>query len=278
MSYITYGSRIVSQVSVNKIPEQPIISNDSNVKGVKGNELYSGHSKETGSMVGLTAAAGALLGFASISSIGGPGTYTPECEGFDAHPDNMCVICYKGRWTHYDELYPCSLHAEGTRPFDLIPACYEIDNVGCQICGGPCFQCNSDGEGNYSCDEKAVFDSLTEECLECHNSTEYCGSALSPYRFVCEGQGEIPSCCSGTCIDAAKECSYYHGTYPDVTCVVGCEPFTCEVCVNGFCTFTCGECQKCDTGVCVHDSEGYDNQGEPCGDYVQSLINGKIIP
>ena len=80
---ITNASRIVSQVSVNKIPEEPITSNDPNVKGVKGNELSSGHSKETGSIVGLTAAAGALLGFSSISSIGGPGTYTPECEGSD---------------------------------------------------------------------------------------------------------------------------------------------------------------------------------------------------
>ena len=283
MSYIIYGSRIVSQVSVNKIPEEPIISNDPNVKGVKGNELSSGHSKETGSIVGLTAAAGALLGFANISSIGGPGTYTPECEGSELmggkflgpHPDNACVICYKGRWTHYDELFPCSLHAEGTTPFNNTPHCTEIDNVGCQMCG-PCKQCNSDGDGNYSCDEIPGIDNA-EECIECDNSTAYCGSPVSPYKFLCEGQGEMPFCCSGTCIDAAKECYYMHGTFPNITCVVGCKPFTCEVCVNGFCTYTCGECQKCDTGVCVHDSDAYDNQGEPCG-YVQGLINSKIIP
>ena len=156
---ITNGSKIISNDT-----SKTSYSNDPNVKGVKGNELSSGHSKETGSIVGLTAAAGALLGFASISSIGGPGTYTPECEGFDAHPENMCVICYKGRWTHYDELSPCSLHAEGTTPFNNTPHCTEIDNVGCQMCG-PCKQCNSDGDGNYSCDEIPGIDNA-EECIE----------------------------------------------------------------------------------------------------------------
>lgn len=266
---ITNGSKIISNDT-----SKASYSNDPNVKGVKGNELSPGHSKETGSMVGLTAAAGALLGFANISSLGGPGTYKPECKGSEEHPNNACVICYNGRWTHYDELYACSLHAEGTTAFDLTPACYEIDNVGCQMCG-PCFQCNSDGEGSYSCDEIPGTD-LVDNCLECDNNTLYCGSPASPFRFTCEGQGESPFCCSGTCIDSATECSYLGGTYPNVTCVVGCEPFTCEVCKNGFCTYTCGDCQKCDTGFCVDDPDGYDSEGNPC--YDASSLNIDLMP
>ena len=262
---ITNGSKIISNDT-----SKASYSNDPNVKGVKGNELSSGHSKETGSIVGLTAAAGALLGFASISSVGGPGTYTPECEGSDEHPNNSCVTCHNGRWTHADELDLCSIHAEGTTPFRNFPHCLVIDNIGCLRCG-PCFQCNSVGTGDFSCDDIPGVDNVAE-CLECNNSITNCGgNPANPYKYLCTE--DAPTCCNGTCI-GTFDCTY---TFNGV-CVPGCEPFTCSSCDFGTCVpgGACGDCQKCDTGVCVDDPDGYDSEGNPC--YDASSLDIELMP
>ena len=263
---ITSGSKIISNDT-----SKTSYSNDPNVKGVTGKELPKSGAARTGSMVGFTAPPGSLLGFASIASIGGPGTYKPECTGeFTTHPNNMCVICHNGKWTHYDELDPCSVHREAIDPFTLLLSCVVAENIGCLMCG-PCKQCNTDGDGGYSCDDIPGVDNVAE-CLECNNSTSNCGgNPANPYTYLCTE--DAPTCCNGTCIGLG-DCAY---TFNGV-CVPGCPPFTCSSCEFGVCYEggACGDCQKCDTGVCVDDPDGYDSEGNPC--YDASSLDMKLMP
>jgi hypothetical protein len=263
---ITNGSKIISNDT-----SKTSYSNDPNVKGVTGKELPKSGAARTGSMVSFTAPKGSLLGFASIASIGGPGTYKPECTGGDAHPDNMCVICHNGKWTHYDELDPCSIHGEGIDPFSLLRECLVLDTVSCEVCG-PCYVCNSDGAGGFSCDD-IPGDSNETLCLECDNSAG-CGAIANAFSSKCDEDN--PKCCDGTCLgwdDCCYEFPAMSGSfYP------GCPPFTCSSCEFGVCQEggACGDCQKCDTGVCVDDPDGYDSEGNPC--YDASSLDIELMP
>lgn len=264
---ITNGSKIISNDT-----SKASYSNDPNVKGVKGDEVpLGGHATDTGSIVGATAPKGSLLGFASIASIGGPGTYTPECTGSDAHPDNLCIICYNGRWTHKSDLDPCNLYAEVFNPVTLLPECSSVKYQGCEICG-PCFKCNSEGVGDVSCDEMPG-DDLSSHCLECDNSAG-CGADGNPYSSTCDEAN--PRCCNGTCV-GWNDCCY---EFPEGSAFFypGCPPLTCSSCEFGNCIpgGLCGDCQKCDTGVCVDDPDGYDSEGNPC--YEASSLDTKLMP
>ena len=274
---ITNASRIVPQVPVNQIPEEPIISNDPNVRGVIGNEVPASDARQTGSILGLTASSGALSGLVNIASIGGPGTWNPACLDGDIHPDNACVSCWRGKWYHADYLNPCSIHAPGQNAF-LLKTCKEIMSVGCQLCG-PCYICNSIGLGNYTCDEPpGPGPTLQEQCLECNNDVAFCTNGQNPNTFLCT-EGDETYCCDGSCIDPLK--CYYTSSITG-KCVPGCNPLLldCAKCEFGRCMpgAACGECQKCDLGICVPDPDAYDNDGNPCGSYAQNLLQSTIVP
>lgn len=267
---VTYGSTINKQVSFNQIPENPPITNDPNVRGIKGNEIpRGGDARQTGSILGATAGSNALSGLVNIASIGGPGTWQPECFDGDTHPNNICIYCENNKWKHIDKDFPCSLHAPGTDPFTLLPACIEVASIGCDICG-PCYTCVN-RNGVASCEDPL---GSYAECLECNNSTAFCNGG-NPINFKCEA--DKPVCCNGTCIDIL-ECKY-----DDLfgVCQVGCNPLLldCAKCEFGTCVpgAACGECQKCVAGFCVHDPDGIDNNGDLCG-YAQSLLNTEIVP
>ena len=73
---ILHGSKIISN---NKT--QTTYSNDPNVQGIKGDKVsLAGHVKQISSIVWIRAAAGALLGFINIASIGGKNR-----KGIDVH-------------------------------------------------------------------------------------------------------------------------------------------------------------------------------------------------
>lgn len=259
---ITNGSKIISNDT-----SKASYSNDPNVKGVKGDEVpLGGHATDTGSIVGATAPAGSLLGFVNISSRGGPGTYTPECTGSDTHPNNACLSCVNGRWTHKGDLDPCNLYAEVINPVTLLPECSSIAAQGCEICG-PCKTCIAT-DGVADC-----LDLDPDPCLECDNSVG-CGAAENPYSEKCDA--DTPKCCNGTCLDW-NDCCY---EFPLGSGILnpGCEPFTCSDCYLGTCipAGLCGECEKCDTGVCVDDPDGYDSEGNPC--YEASSLDTKLMP
>jgi hypothetical protein len=277
---ITYGSSIMSQANTNKASDsQNFFSNDPNVRGIKGNELPISDARQTGSILGLTASSGALSGLVNIASIGGPGTWNPACLDGDIHPDNACVSCVRGKWYHADYLNPCSIHAPGLNAF-LEPVCKELVGVGCQLCG-PCYVCNANGLGNYTCDDPpGPGPTLQEQCLECNNDVAFCTNGQNPNTFLCT-EGDETYCCDGSCIDPLK--CYYTSSITG-KCVPGCNPLLldCAKCEFGMCMpgAACGECEKCDLGICVPDPDAYDNNGDPCSGYTQGLISQyhNIIP
>ena len=279
---ITNASRIVPQVPVNQIPEEPIISNDPNVRGVIGNEVPASNARQTGSIVGLTASSGALSGLVNIASIGGPGSpgkpEPPVCLNGSVHPKNPCFVCWYNKWYHQDYLNPCSIHAPGLNAF-LQPSCKEIMSVGCQLCG-PCYICNSIGLGNYTCDDPpGPGPTLQEQCLECNNDVAFCTNGQNPNTFLCT-EGDKTYCCDGECIDLLTTC--FHKSSFTGKCVPGCNPLLldCAKCEFGVCVpgAACGECEKCDLGICVPDPDAYDNDGNPCGSYAQNLLQSTIVP
>ena len=262
---ITNASRIVPQVTVNRISEEPIISNDPNVRGVIGNEVPASDGRQTNSIL---ADLGVLSSFVNIASIGGPGSYNPECSEEDLH-ENPCVECVNGRWQHWGVMDPCSEYFPVRNPVTLVMEC-DSNFIGCRICG-PCYNCSSI-DGVAICEEA---DDFLGKCLRCNNDISFCEGG-NPTESTCTA--DLPQCCNGQCI-GLLDCTYT-GIYGQ--CVPGCNPWfldcaTCElgVCVPGG---ACGECQKCDLGVCVPDPDGYDDNGDPCSEYVQNILHNTIVP
>lgn len=263
---IINGSKIVLQVPVNRIPDEPIITNDPNVRGVTGNEVPASDGRQTNSIL---ADLGVLSSFVNVASIGGPGSYTPECSEEDLH-ENPCVECVNGRWQHWGNLDPCSEYFPVRNPVTLVMECAS-NYIGCRVCG-PCYSCSSI-DGVAVCEEAHDF---RRQCLRCNNDISFCEGGNNPNESTCTA--DLPRCCNGQCI-GLLDCTY---TGINGQCVPGCNPLLldCSKCEFGNCIpgGACGECQTCLLGTCVHDPDGYDNNGDPCGPYAQSLLQSTIIP
>ncbi len=242
---ILHGSKIISN---NKA--QTTYANDPNVQGIKGDEVsLGGHVKQIGSVVSIRAAAGALLGFINIASIGGTERkgidlwYPPpqslpgqqglddyvECEHLEMHPDDLCIQCIEGRWTHKDLIEGCGHYAERFNPARPMGKgifggweCGLVKDMSCEVCG-PCDECRpiSDISETYGA---------------------YCYDKTDDYAAACQD------------CDYGADCDNPDGPVS-----------------------ICGECQKCDgNGTCVDDPDGTDSEGNPC--YDASSLNIDLMP